>query len=132
MNKTEVAQLLTIASGFDRRQVDAMTVEAWHAVPVVAESDFEAAKRVLIDHQTSPEAAEYFTVRHLARGITKRERSNHVDVETDVRSAKARGIIPADWPKRDPLTPVAAAALARAREHDRAEAARYSAGELES
>jgi hypothetical protein len=128
MNKTEVGKLLTIASGFDRRQVDMMTIEAWHAVPVVAGADFEVAQQVLIDHQTSPQAAEYFTVRHLAAGIKRVARSNQGDVEADVRSAKARGLIGAEHPPRQPLPADVAAQLAAARQRDREVAVRFEIG----
>jgi hypothetical protein len=130
MNKTQVAQMLTIASGFDRRQVDELTVTAWHRVPDVAAADYDTAVAVVVAHQTSPQAAEYFSVRHLVAGLRRVRRTSDVDVEADVRSAKARGIVPQDWPKRQPLTPEAFAALAKAREKDRQEAVRL--GELQS
>ncbi len=126
MNKTEVAQLLTVASGFDRRQVDELTVTAWHQVPEIAAANYDDAVKVVVAHQTAPEAAEYFTVRHLVAGMRKAKRT--ADIEADVRSAKARGIISESWPKRMPLNFPDAEKLAELRERDRQEAARL--GEL--
>lgn len=124
MNRTEVAKLLTIASGFDRRQVDEMTVEAWHAIPALEQCPFEVARAVLIDHYANPDAG-YFDVRVLTKALRERERTALGDVEADVRSAKARGLIGYDWPKREPLPPATAAALALARDEERQEAKRY-------
>lgn len=130
MNKTEVGKLLTIASGFDRRQVDAMTIEAWHSVPDVSGADFGDARNVLIAHQTGPQAAEYFTVRHLAAGLAKIARSTKGDVEADVRSAKARGLIGAEHPARQPLPADVAERLAEARQRDRETAVRLGTPEV--
>lgn len=130
MKKTEVAQLLTILSGYDRRQVDEITVEAWHAVPEIARADYDTARAIVIAHQTGPEAAEYFAVRHLVAGLRRRHRNTRGDVETDVRSAKARGLVAPDWPLRDPLPDDIAEQLAAARELDRQEAIRYTRGEI--
>lgn len=126
MNKLDVAKLLTILSGYDRRQVDDITVEAWHAVPEVAAADFTQARNVVIEHQTGPEAGEYFQVRHLVAGLRRRSRTSRGDVEADVRSAKARGLIDQDWPRTQPLDPETAEKLAAARDHDRETAIRYT------
>lgn len=131
MNKLEVGKLLTIASGFDRRVVDALTTEAWFSVPEVKAADFGQAQSILIAHQTGPQAAEYFTVRHLAAGLAVTGRTALADVEADVRSAKGRGLIPSDWPKRQPLTADVAAKLTAARERDRREAERYGPAAIE-
>lgn len=124
MNIPEITRLLTIQSGFDRRQVDELTVTAWHQVPEVAAAGYEDAVKVVIAHQTAPEAAEYFTVRHLVNGLKKSKRV--ADVEADVRSAKARGIIPENWPKSSPLNFRDAERLAELRERDRQEALRLA------
>lgn len=126
MNKTQVAQLLTVLSGYDRRQVDEITVEAWHAIPEIARADYDTALQVVIAHQTGTEAAEYFQVRHLAAGLRRRNRNTRGDVETDVRSAKARGLIDPSHPLHEPLPDDVAQKLADARERDRQEAIRYT------
>lgn len=129
MNKTETAQLLTIASGFDRRQVDAMTVEAWHAV--IGEYTLAQAQRALMDHYRDPETRHtYLGVANILDRLEVIKRARSRDVEADVRSAQARGIVPEDWPRRKPLEPAAAEALARARERDRAEAITHGASEI--
>lgn len=125
MNKTQVAQLLTVASGFDRRQVDELTVTAWHQVPEIAGANYDTAVKVVIAHQTSPQAGEYFTVRHLVAGLRKSARSTVEAIEADVRSAKARGLVEQDWPRRQPLTADIAEKLTAARNRERDETRRY-------
>lgn len=119
MNLTDVAKLLTLASGFDRRQVDDVTIAAWHAIPEVAAGSFLDAQTVLIEHHRN--SHDYFTVTHLAAGLRQIGRSARADVEADVRSARARGIVAADHPLDEPLTPDEVALLASAREATRAE-----------
>ena len=44
MNKHEIGMLLGLASGFDRRVVDPLTIEAWASVPEFANASYVAAK----------------------------------------------------------------------------------------
>lgn len=130
MNKSEAAKLLTVASGFDRRQVDELTATAWAAA--LDGHTYVECERAIIEHHRDPATrTTYLTVGHVLDRVEAGARTNVVDVETDVRAAKARGIIPADWPRREPLTPEAAYRLQAARERDRQEAIRLSVGELE-
>lgn len=124
MNRTEVAKLLTIVSGFDRRQVDELTVEAWHAIPEIAAAEFDDARAIVIHHHGEP-GSGYFDARTLVGELRKVQRRTVGDVESDVRVAKQLGFVAADWPKRDPLPDVAAGKLANYRARVRAEATRY-------
>lgn len=124
MNKTEVAKFLTIASGFDRREVDELTVTSWHQVPEVSAARYDDAVKVVIAHQTSAQSTEYFAVRHLVNGIRLMQRTASADVEADVRSAKARGLVDRNWPRAEPLPADVAQKLHAARERDRNEALR--------
>lgn len=124
MNRTDVAKLLTIVSGFDRRQVDEMTVEAWHSIPEVAAGDFDDARAIVIHHHGEP-GSGYFDARVLVAGLRRAQRLSVGDVEADVRVAKQLGYVAADWPKADPLPAVAAGKLADFRAKAREESKRY-------
>lgn len=126
MNKTEAAKLLTVASGFDRRQVDELTAHAWASA--LDGHTYAACERAIVDHHRDPlTRTTYLTVGHVLDRVELGARTSTAEIETDVRSAKARGIIPADWPRREPLTPQDAYRLSAARERDRAEAVRLGA-----
>lgn len=96
MNKQEIAALLTVASGFDRRVVDAVTVESWALVPEITSASFEAARAIVVDHQTN--MREYMTVAHVVAGLRSGGRQTRHSIEADVRSAKARGLLERAWP----------------------------------
>lgn len=103
MNKREIAQLLTLASGFDRRDVDEVTIEAWALVPELAAADYTAATAAVVAHQTGPKRSEYLTIGHIVDALRVNGRNTLAAVEADVRSAKARGLIDASWPARQQL-----------------------------
>lgn len=129
MNVTEAAKLLTVAAGFDRRQVTELTATAWAAA--LEGYGYVECERAVIEHHRDPATrTTYLTVGHVLDRVERDARASTVDVETDVRAAKARGIIGADWPRREPLPPEAAYRLAQARERDRQEAIRFA--ELEA
>lgn len=102
MNKTEVAKLLTVASGFDRRQVDTITVEAWYLVPEIAAADYTEALQAVIDHQTGSHSGEYLQVHHVVDRL-RQAAGHNAWTGHDVRVAKALGFIAADWPEQEPL-----------------------------
>ena len=118
MNKVEVGQLLTIASGFDRFvTVDRVTTEAWFLV--LGDVDYADAQRVVIEHYTGPKAKEPLAVRHILEGVRVASRSTPEAIETDVRAAKARGLLEPSYPAREPLPADVKALLFAARERDR-------------
>lgn len=104
MNKKEIAQLLTVASGFDRRQVDEITVESWALVPGIQQADYQDALAALIAHVTGPEAKEYLTVNHIVSATQLSSRQTRELVAADVRSARARGLVDRDWPENKPVS----------------------------
>lgn len=126
MNKTDIAKLLTLASGFDRRVVDPVTVEAWALVPEIVAADYEAAKAAVVAHQTGPKAGEYLTVNHIVAALNADARRSDSEIEADVRSAKARGLIESSWPNRQPLPADVKHGLQSMRELDRRNAAAFS------
>lgn len=103
MNKVEVGQILTLASGFDRFiVVDRVTTEAWFLV--LADVDYEDAKAATVAHFVGPHAKETFGVRHILGAVADRLRTSVDAVEADVRSAKARSLVGKDWPAKKPLS----------------------------
>lgn len=118
MNKVEVGQLLTIASGFDRFvTVDRVTTEAWFLA--LAEVDYSEAQAAVVAHFTGPRAKETFSVRHVLEAARITARSTPDAIEADVRSAKARGLLEPTYPAREPLPADVKALLFAARERDR-------------
>ena len=102
MNKTQVGQILTIASGFDRFiTVDRVTTEAWFLV--LGAIDYDEAQAAVIGHFTGPIAKEVFSVRHILNAVADGGRNTRAAIEADVRSAKARGLISKGWPDRQAL-----------------------------
>jgi hypothetical protein len=124
MNKLEAAKLLTIAAGFDNRNVDDVNTTAWHAA--LSGLSFADAQRAVIEHQTGPRRHEYLTVAHVFDTVQAMNRASRDQIETDVRSAKARGIVDARWPATDALSAEAALRLRQARAADQVAAAELS------
>jgi len=131
MNISDAAKLLTIAAGFDRRQVTDVTATAW-AAALDGHTYAECERAIIAHHRDPATRTTYLNVGHVLDRVEQGMRLNAADVETDVRSAKARGIVPADWPRRKPLDPEAAYRLQAARERDRQEAIRYTHPEIEA
>jgi hypothetical protein len=65
MNKTETAQLLTMASAIDNRTVGVETVEAWFMV--IGDLDYKDASEALFTHFKT--SGEYFMPRHIVDGV---------------------------------------------------------------
>lgn len=114
MSPVEAAKLLTIASGFDRRTVDELTATAWAAA--LADVSFEDGQAAVLAHFTDAATRHsYFTVGHVLDRVEAAQRLARHQVESDVRSAKARGLVAAEWPDREPLPASVAGRLAVAR-----------------
>jgi hypothetical protein len=125
MTRTELAQLLSIIRAYDGRQpIGDLTLEAWYAIADIAAAPYAAALEVVTTWFATP-GTGFFDTRQLVAGLRQAARTSKGDIEADVRAAKARGIIPATHPPRQPLTPNAAIALAAARQRDRDEAAAH-------
>lgn len=126
MNRTDAAKLLTVAAGFDRRQVTEVTATAWAAA--LHGYDYSECEKAIIAHHRDPATrGQYLTVGHVLDRVESWGRNRTGDIEADVRSAKARGMVSSDWPDRDPLPESVAERLAAARMRERQEAERYSA-----
>ena len=119
MQLAEVGKLLAIIRSFDNRRLDESTARAWKIMidKHVPDAEFEEAQEVVLDwfaHENP-----YFEVRHLLEGLRKRYRRHPAQVEADVRSAKARGLVDQDWPSRKVLPFTVAKRLDEARRRDR-------------
>lgn len=124
MTPVEAAKLLTVAAGFDRRQVTEVTATAWAAA--LTGQTYADCERAIIEHHRDPVTrSQYLTVGHVLDRVESWARASKGDVEADVRSAIARGLIGADWPKREPLPGDVAARLSFLRERERDEARRF-------
>jgi len=67
VNKTEVAQLLTLVSAFDSRTVGIDTVEAWY--PILEDVNVNDAVTVMRNHFATSTA--YFMPAHITAGVEK-------------------------------------------------------------
>lgn len=124
MNKVEVGQLLTLASGFDRREVDRVTVEAWFLV--LEGYDYETCKAGVVAHQTGPDKDQYMKVGHITEYSDFVNRKTASQIRTDVISARARGLVGTDWPVNRELPEAAKSKLSDARAAAKAEEERYA------
>ena len=116
----EVENLLLFASGLDHFvTVDQVTADAWFRVLSAYDITLEQAMQACTDHYMGPDGSRQFTVRHVVAAAAIANRSSVRLIEVDVRSARARQIVGAEWPETVPLTPELAARLAAARAADR-------------
>jgi len=115
MQLAEVGKLLAIIKSFDNRRLDESTAMAWKLMldREVPSASLEQATEVVLDWfgRENP----YFEVRHLVAGLKRELRLNRAQVEADVRSAKARGLVDGSWSERVPLPVDVAERLAAAR-----------------
>lgn len=122
MNRPEVRRLLGyISAGFDNRALSDATAEVWsEELPDVT---FDVAKEAVRRHFRKPTPRPYLSLDVLMDEIRVLTRQTTTAIEEDVRSAKARGLLDASWPARDPLPAEIAARLAEARQAFAREAA---------
>jgi len=108
VNRTEVAQLLTLASLIDSRIVSVETVAAWH--DVIGDLEYDFAYDAMVRARRDAKV-KYLEPRHIVENVfwVEMERSE------DVSAARARGIVPQSWPLWMKLPPAAREQLAAAR-----------------
>lgn len=117
MNIIEVGKLLAVAAGFDNRHADDLQTAAWHEL--LGGYTYTQCHAALIGHYRDPDTRhKYLTAAHILDRLEIAERGKTYDIEADVRSAKARGLIDDSWPRREPLPPDVAALLKIARQND--------------
>lgn len=118
MNVQETAKVLAVAAGFDNRRPDDLATAAW--MELLGGYTFEECRHAIIDHYRDPVTRhQYLTAAHVLDRVEKAGRARTPDIEADVRSAKARGLIEEAWPRREPLPHDVAVKLTLARERDR-------------
>lgn len=97
MNKFETAQLLTVASGFDRFvRADELTTTAWQMV--LKRVPYKLAEAAVLAHYSGPDATRQLMPFHVLSAVEKEARLSKALIEEDVRSAKARGLVAQSWP----------------------------------
>lgn len=120
MQASDVAELLSLASAYDNRNVTKEAAVGWKVAIDRELPDLSVglAREVVVDHFAT--SGEYFTVKHLIDGAKARLRRLPSQVAADVRSAKARGLVGRDHDPRVPLPPDVAARLESLRAEARA------------
>lgn len=98
----------------------------------LADTDFDIAWQAVRNRSRKPAPREYLALDVLLEHIRVDTRRTPTAIEEDVRSAKARGLIEASWPKRDPLPRPVAEQLARARADFAETAAAIEAGVIDA
>ena len=131
MLASEVADLLTFNGELDRfasiAQVSPERAVAWaavinHSAPEMTPGE---AQQLVIEFYA--EAGESLTSHALVDLWRRKHRMLPDQIATDVRVAKARGLLERSWPEREPLPGDAREALRRAREGDQVAAAEIAA-----
>lgn len=116
MQASEVAELLALASAYDNRHVTKEAAVGWKVAidSEIPDLDVGLARDVIVSHFAT--SGEYFTVSYLISGAKARLRRLPSQIASDVRSAKARGLVAADWSERAPLSAEVAGRLAEVRQ----------------
>jgi len=119
MKESEAAELLAIASGFDRRQSDRLTTRSWALALSLAGVEYQPAQDAIIAHFVGPLADQYLTVAHVVNAARVSVRGTVGQIAADVRSARGRGLVPSDWSERVPVPADVLARLSDLREVER-------------
>jgi hypothetical protein len=90
-----------ISAGYDNRALSEATAQVW--AEELGHVDFETAKEAVRSHFQKPKPREYLSLDVLLDQIKVNTRQTPQAIEEDVRSAKARGLIDQDWPRRAAL-----------------------------
>jgi hypothetical protein len=114
MNMTEVTLLNRTVSGFTRSSPSDIEAAAWYLV--LRDFDYATAEQAVVKHFTGPNKHAFFEVGFILDGIKEINRHLPHQIEDDVRSAKARGLIEQDWPRNEPLPAEVSARLREARQ----------------
>lgn len=109
MTPNEALDLLSTLAIFDRREVNAAVARgwAWALDDVPAYLAVEAARR-------AQDAGVYVDIQAVKRELN----AMRPQLESDVRSARQRGLVPADYPKSKPLSPEVRQRLNEARRRE--------------
>lgn len=121
MNKEQAATVLALAGAFDRWiRVDDVTATAWEYA--LADVPFEFARESVIEHYKGPDAHKALMPADVIRRVEVKARRTRWQVEADVRTAKAYGLVEKDWPDRQVLSEEVRQRLEELREGVRREA----------
>jgi hypothetical protein len=113
MNMTEVTLLNRTVAGFTRSSPSDIEAAAWYLL--LGQYKYEDAEQAVINHFSGPDKHKFFEVGYILDGIKAINRLLPNQIEEDVRSAKARGMVSQDWPAHDALPADVAGRLQAAR-----------------
>lgn len=131
MDLKEVGMVLARVSNFDNRRLDPSVARDWKVMldrELHGRGTVNDAMEVVLDHFAQPDPP-YFTIGRLVDGMRKRLRLTPREIAVDVRSAKARGLVAADWGRDEPLPPEVSARLSELRAEAQRVAPEIEAGE---
>ena len=118
MNKVEAAKLLLLASGFDRwMRADDLTATVWEKA--LRDVPYPLAEDAVVAHYSGDNAHKQLMPADIIKATEHAARLTRPQVEADVRSAKARGLIEQSWPVGELLPELVRERLRVAREGDR-------------
>ena len=118
----DVGRIIKLDAALNRYASDASVstdrAVAWHAVLSTGAPGmtFDEAQACVVEFYA--EAGESLTPYALIDLWKRSRRLLPREIAADVRSARARGLVPRDWPERDPLPPEVAERLREARAGD--------------
>ena len=116
MNKFEISQLLTLASGHDRFiQVDDVTATAWAMTPGMPDIEQPAARDAVLTFYSTWDGRTPLTAAYLLKATNTATPKTTEAIAADVRSARARQLVPADWSEKERIPADAQAKLDAAR-----------------
>ena len=124
ISRGDAARAVMLAQGFGNYFVgDEAAVLAWYMAFEGRDFTLEQVMRAITKHCMDPAIKETVQPKHIIGALTEGERVKQSEVEADVRSAKARGLIEKSWPSRDRLPDDVRDALFTLRDRERRAAA---------
>lgn len=120
ISRGDAARAVMLAQGFGNYFVgDEAAALAWHMAFKGRDFTLDQVMQAITDHCMNPDIKETVQPKHIIDALTEGRRDSTKQVEADVRSAKARGLVARDWPTAGVLPPDVQDALQTLREGDR-------------
>jgi hypothetical protein len=102
MNRTEIGQLLVIASGFSPFvTAERVPVESWHLL--LSETEYQPALTAVIDFYRTWDGKVPLTCSYILDATNIASRHTTKSIADDVRSARARRWVDENHPETEPL-----------------------------
>lgn len=121
MNVTEAGKLIALAGTFDRFIVlDEFGARAWQAQ--LHDVAYDAAERAVMDFYRDWDGKRQLTISYILDEVGHASRKSAADIAADVTTARARKLVPYDWPETQPIPAEALAIITAARNEARDQA----------